>query len=221
MKVLHKLRVNQANNSWVDIRIVCKHAAIEPVFQLSSDLRADVAKPDDAYGFSLQLADLRARAIAPCRAVTHASVGPHELFGRSQHHHDRMLGDWHSAETLMVDNEDAVLRRSRNIDVVGAEPRCRYHHQFIAGVQYFSRHTLGRPNPQGACAVEDLLDLVGVRAVDDNDTEPRLSQHLVGRQSTTFPSAVLPFSSWSAGPDGTLNILHAKVDCGLALRPES
>src|SRR6516164_3323507 len=53
MKVFHKLRINQASNSWVDIRIVCKHAAVEPVFQLPSDLRADVAEPNDAYGFSL------------------------------------------------------------------------------------------------------------------------------------------------------------------------
>jgi len=35
--------------------------------------------------------------------------------------------------------------------------------------QYFNGHTLRRPDPQGARTVEDLLDLVSVRAVDDDD----------------------------------------------------
>src|SRR6516165_1845859 len=122
-----------------------------------------------------------------------------------------MLGDWHSAETLMVDNENAALRRSRNVDVVGAEPRCRYHHQLIAGVQYFSRHTLWCPDPQGASAVEDLLDLVGVRAVDDNDIEPRLSQHLVALGVVHRP----PEHDFSLGHTSDLLLVHG---LGMILR---
>jgi hypothetical protein len=53
IEVFHELRIDQANNSWIDVRIICEHPAIEPVFQLSGDLRADIAEPNDAYRFSL------------------------------------------------------------------------------------------------------------------------------------------------------------------------
>src|SRR5262245_61156033 len=79
----------------------------------------------------------------------------------------------------MIDDEYAALGRRRNIDVVGPEPRRRYHDELFSRFKDVSGDTLRRAHPQRSRAIQDLLDLIDVAAIDDDHVRSTFGQHFV------------------------------------------
>src|SRR5512132_2841538 len=91
--------------------------------QASQYGRADPPRGYGAYGHALEVIGPR-YAIGDVPAVLHDPlVGGDVVAHQRQDHHDHMLGDTDAVAVRHLGDGDAVIDRSLEVDVVGADPR--------------------------------------------------------------------------------------------------
>ena len=97
------------------------------------DLGTDVAQPDQAQHLApdLDAGELGTRPLA----ALDGSVGLGDVAGQSEEEADRVLGRRDDVAAWRVDDQDALGRGRRHVDVVDSDASPAYHSQALAGIQ--------------------------------------------------------------------------------------
>ena len=166
---------------FINIGIVGEHIHVEGHRALRH-ARADAAHADDTECLAAQLdADV---LLAVPLALMHRLIGDRDIAGHREHHGHRVLRCRNRVAARGVDDDDALGRRGRDVDVVDADAGAADDLELLGTRDDFRRDLRGRAHDQCVEVRDDLEELLSRELVLDDDLEFLLQEFNAFRRNT-------------------------------------
>ena len=166
---------------FINIRIVGEHVHVESHRALGH-ARADAAHADDTERLAAQLdADV---LLAVPLALVHRLIRDRDVARHREHHGHRVLRCRDCVAAWGVDDDDALGRRSRDIDVVDADTGAADDLELLGARDDLCRDLRGRAHDQRIEVRDDLEQFLCRKLILDDNLEVLLQELNAFRRNT-------------------------------------